>query len=76
MFHLAQRGVNAQASLLMGTMVQEHERAAGSWQAEWPAMTEALRLTGGTAFAVVAANQVNSKSIVDGQVKEELPTEC
>src|SRR5437588_2494863 len=28
-----------------------------------------LVLTGGTAFAVVAANQVNSKSIVDGQVK-------
>ena len=46
----AVRGVNAQASLLLGTMVQEHERAAGSWQAEWPAMTEALRLTGGAAF--------------------------
>src|SRR2546423_8584217 len=28
-----------------------------------------LVVTGGTAFAVVAANQVNSASIIDGQVK-------
>ena len=43
----AVRAVNAQASLLLGTMLQEHERAAGAWQAEWPAVTEALRLTSG-----------------------------
>jgi hypothetical protein len=30
-----------------------------------------LVVTGGTAFAVVAANQVNSQSIVNGQVKNE-----
>jgi 3-carboxy-cis,cis-muconate cycloisomerase len=28
-------------------MVQEHERAAGAWQAEWPALAETLRLAGG-----------------------------
>jgi 3-carboxy-cis,cis-muconate cycloisomerase len=28
-------------------MVQEHERAAGAWQAEWPAFAETLRLAGG-----------------------------
>jgi 3-carboxy-cis,cis-muconate cycloisomerase len=43
----AVRGVNAQASLLQGAMLQEHERAAGAWQAEWPAVTEILQLTGG-----------------------------
>jgi 3-carboxy-cis,cis-muconate cycloisomerase len=41
------RGVNAQVGLLLDTLVQEHERAAGAWQAEWPAVSEALRLTGG-----------------------------
>lgn len=43
----AVRAINAQASLLLGTMLQEHERAAGAWQSEWPAVTEALRLAGG-----------------------------
>ena len=43
----AVRAINAQASLLLGTMLQEHERAAGAWQSEWPAVTEALRLTSG-----------------------------
>jgi len=42
----AVRGVNAQVALLQGTMLQEHERAAGAWQAEWPALSETLRLTG------------------------------
>ena len=45
----AVRGVNAQVGLLQQAMVQEHERAAGAWQAEWPALTECLRLTGGAA---------------------------
>src|SRR2546423_5828319 len=43
----AVRGVNAQVALLQGTMLQEHERAAGAWQAEWPALSETLRLAGG-----------------------------
>jgi 3-carboxy-cis,cis-muconate cycloisomerase len=33
------------ATVLAG-MPQEHERGAGSWQAEWGAITDALRLTG------------------------------
>lgn len=41
------RGVNAQVGLLLGVMAQEHERAAGAWQAEWPAVAEAFRLTAG-----------------------------
>jgi 3-carboxy-cis,cis-muconate cycloisomerase len=41
------RGVNAQVGLLMGAALQEHERAAGGWQAEWPAVSELLRLSAG-----------------------------
>ncbi len=33
-------------------MVQEHERAAGAWHAEWEALSDALALTGGAASAV------------------------
>jgi 3-carboxy-cis,cis-muconate cycloisomerase len=43
----AVRGVNAQAGLLIGSLVQEQERAAGAWQAEWPAMTDLLLQAGG-----------------------------
>jgi len=28
-------------------MLAEHERAAGAWQAEWPALAETLRFAGG-----------------------------
>src|SRR5207302_1399210 len=30
----AVRGINAQVTVLLGAMLQEHERAAGAWQAE------------------------------------------
>src|SRR5205823_6715721 len=43
----AVRGINGQVAVLLGAMVQEHERAAGGWQAEWPAFAETLRLAGG-----------------------------
>lgn len=46
------RGVNAQVGLLLGAMVQEHERAAGGWQSEWAAISEAFRLTGGAVWRV------------------------
>jgi 3-carboxy-cis,cis-muconate cycloisomerase len=37
---------------LLGGMAQEHERAAGAWQAEWGTLTDLLRLTGSaTAWA-------------------------
>ena len=36
-------------------MAQEHERAAGAWQAEWAPLTEALAMTGGAAAAVRAS---------------------
>lgn len=36
-----------QVSVLLAGLAGEHERAAGSWQAEWPTMNEAFRLTAG-----------------------------
>jgi 3-carboxy-cis,cis-muconate cycloisomerase len=41
------RGINGPIAVLQAAMVQEHERAAGAWQAEWPALAETLRLAGG-----------------------------
>jgi 3-carboxy-cis,cis-muconate cycloisomerase len=34
------------AATVLAGMPQEHERGAGSWQAEWGAITDVLRLTG------------------------------
>jgi 3-carboxy-cis,cis-muconate cycloisomerase len=44
-----QRTPGLVAALLAG-MVQEHERAAGPWQAEWESLSELLRLTGSAAW--------------------------
>src|SRR5262249_57610678 len=40
-------GVTAQAGVLHAAMAGEHERSAGAWQSEWPALSEAFRLTAG-----------------------------
>lgn len=37
------------STLLSATTRQEHERAAGGWQAEWPAMTRLLQAVGSAA---------------------------
>jgi 3-carboxy-cis,cis-muconate cycloisomerase len=44
----AQRGPGLVATIL-GAMAQEHERAAGTWQAEWEPLLELLRLAGSAA---------------------------
>lgn len=46
------RGATAQAAVLSAGLVQEHERAAGAWHAEWGALSSALALTGGAAASV------------------------
>ena len=46
------RRVRGEASILLAAMAQEHERAAGAWQAEWQALSGALAHTGGAAAAV------------------------
>jgi 3-carboxy-cis,cis-muconate cycloisomerase len=43
------RRAQAHAGLLSGTLVQEHERAAGAWQAEWDAIAGVLAAAGGAA---------------------------
>jgi 3-carboxy-cis,cis-muconate cycloisomerase len=44
----AERGPGLVATIL-SAMSQEHERAAGAWQAEWGTLAELLRLTGSAA---------------------------
>ena len=36
-------------STMLGAMMQEHERGAGTWQAEWETLPELLRLAGSSA---------------------------
>lgn len=50
----AVRGVNAQVGVLIGSLQQEHERAAGAWQAEWPAITDLLLQAGGATSRLAA----------------------
>ena len=45
----------AHASVLMGALAQEHERAAGAWQAEWEALSGALQYSGGAAAALAGS---------------------
>jgi 3-carboxy-cis,cis-muconate cycloisomerase len=47
----AQRAPGLVATIL-GAMGQEHERAAGAWQAEWEPLLELLRLAGSAAVAL------------------------
>jgi 3-carboxy-cis,cis-muconate cycloisomerase len=47
----AQRAPGLVATV-MGSMLQEHERAAGAWQAEWEPLLELLRLAGSAATAL------------------------
>jgi 3-carboxy-cis,cis-muconate cycloisomerase len=46
------RQVNAHASVLLGSLVGEHERPVGAWHAEWSALSQALALTGGAVAAI------------------------
>jgi 3-carboxy-cis,cis-muconate cycloisomerase len=46
------RLVAADASVLTGSLVQEHERALGGWHAEWDSLSRALALTGAAAASV------------------------
>lgn len=45
----------AHATVLLGSLEQEHERAAGAWQAEWEALVGALAHTGGAFHALAGA---------------------
>ena len=45
----AYEGLLGQVQVLLGSLVGEQERAAGAWQAEWPALSAAFRLAAGVA---------------------------
>jgi 3-carboxy-cis,cis-muconate cycloisomerase len=45
------RQARAHAGVLTASLVQEHERATGAWQAEWEALSGALAYAGGAAAA-------------------------
>jgi 3-carboxy-cis,cis-muconate cycloisomerase len=44
-----------QVPIILGAMAQEHERAAGGWQAEWQALPDLARYAGGAAARVADA---------------------
>jgi 3-carboxy-cis,cis-muconate cycloisomerase len=45
----------AQAGVLNASMAGEHERAAGAWQAEWPAVSELFGVAGGAVARTLEA---------------------
>jgi 3-carboxy-cis,cis-muconate cycloisomerase len=47
--------VRGHATVLMGSLAGEHERGAGTWQAEWDALAGALGASGGAATALAGA---------------------
>ena len=49
------RVAHGHAATLTGSLAQEHERAAGAWHAEWPALSGALAYAGGAVAAVARA---------------------
>ncbi|WP_455777083.1 lyase family protein, partial [Burkholderia stabilis] len=61
----AVRAPNLVATVFAG-MVQEHERALGGWQAEWDALPDLARLTGGALAQIaqiVAGLDVNTERL-------------
>jgi 3-carboxy-cis,cis-muconate cycloisomerase len=54
--------IPALVSSFLAGMVQEHERAAGAWQAEWPVVSEVVQATG---LAVASMAAVAERLIVD-----------
>ena len=64
------RLAQAQAGVLLGSLEQEHERAAGGWQAEWEALSGALAHTGGSLHALAGA--LESLEVDAGRMRRNL----
>ncbi|CAA9489638.1 MAG: 3-carboxy-cis,cis-muconate cycloisomerase [uncultured Rubrobacteraceae bacterium] len=64
------RRVQDLARTLGAAMVQEHERAAGAWHAEWEALSDALALAGGAAANVREATE--GLEVHPGRMRENL----
>ena len=61
---------HAHASVLTGALVQEHERAAGAWQAEWEALSGVLQYGGGAAAAL--AGSLAGLEVDEGRMRANL----
>ena len=62
------RTVHGHASVLVSGLPQEHQRAAGAWQAEWLALSGALAFTGGAAASLretLAGLEVRSERMAE-----------
>jgi 3-carboxy-cis,cis-muconate cycloisomerase len=59
-----------QVSVIFGAMAQEHERAAGGWQAEWAAIPELFRATAGALAHV--AQMLGGLEVDDKQMRANL----
>jgi 3-carboxy-cis,cis-muconate cycloisomerase len=66
----AARRVPALAATLLAAMAQEHERAAGAWQAEAETLGEALALTGGAAATMRGV--LEQLEVHPGRMRENL----
>ena len=53
-------------------MAQEHERAAGGWQAEWPSLVDAIQTTGSALDAM--ARTVETLEVNPARMRENLET--
>ncbi len=68
------RHVRANAALLFESAVQEHERAAGAWHAEWAALSTALGAAAGTAAAV--QRSLDGLLVDQERMRANLSTAC
>jgi 3-carboxy-cis,cis-muconate cycloisomerase len=60
----------AHASVLQASLVQEHQRAAGAWQAEWEALCGVLMFAGGATAAV--AESLDGLDVDVARMRENL----
>ena len=60
----------AHASVLQASLVQEHQRAAGAWQAEWEALCGVLMFAGGATAAV--AESLGGLDVDAARMRENL----
>jgi 3-carboxy-cis,cis-muconate cycloisomerase len=65
----AQRAPGLVATML-GAMMQEHERGAGGWQAEWETQLELLRLTGSA--AAIARELLSGLEVDPGKMRTDM----
>lgn len=65
----AQRGPGLVATML-ASMVSEHERGTGAWQAEWDTLLELLRLTGSS--AAIARELLAGLEVDPGKMRADM----